>query len=1185
VKKNGNGIPPTEGSPEVKNLDEILAAKQGIFADVYEVIGEVARGGMGKVLEVFEKPIGRTVAMKVALDDGEEALERFKFEGRITGQLDHPNIVTIYDIGFDVEGNPYYTMEFIHGQSLSDVLEHEEEADLPSLLLSFIKICDAVAFAHSKSVINRDLKPANVMIGEFGKVLVVDWGLAKKLGTRDEMGGKLEDHLKELRAEKAGGVTVDGAVLGTPQYMPPEQAKGEIERIDERSDIYSLGAILYEILTGEKPIEVKPGDNAWNIAHKVIRGKIIEPHERTGRKVPLELSAIVMKAMAPEPEDRYRTVEDLSKDIRLFLEGRTVSAKRDSIPLRFYKLLKRNRAFSIGMASALLALAVGVILMSAKTAGERRENFRKMIGDAVEAYGLAKNIDFREGKGARDAYFESALSALNAVNQALETYRRDERALKLKREIALGIGEAACECRDYSFARYIYSEAQRAGMSEEEVADLKEEVERARTKKIKEDLRTLRGLMDRAGKEDLKRGEPDDIVFDIVRMPGAHTVKELMRILKKSDAILPEGEVFGKRARNWVAEIAVESLGRLGDSTTKGIDGKDAVEILCGFLERINTGRQMDLAVKITDALGNLGDGRAEKTVYRARLRSGQDTQFWKRTELSYQKIPLLLRKDREQATIEELLTLGHALGNKGERKRAIEVLGRVIALDPRRIRAYLLRGSIRDHLGDHDKAIEDYNKMIELDPECAEAFQNRGAAYSAKGDSARAVKDYGEAIRLNPKDGMPYFNRGNAYYYLGLYDKALADYAKAMALIPGNAAHYNMRGVLYQTRGEFDKAIADFTEAIRLNPLEEGPHNNRGVIYKNRGEYDKAIADFNVEIRQNPSNAHGYANRGFAYAGKRDFSRAILDYNEAIRLDPEMYEPFCNRADAYRERGEFEKSLQDADMAIRLNPQSPIAFNMRGRTLIAMREYDRAIEDFRQALRIDPRFYHALANIGLVLRSQGRYDEALEYIRKSLALAGPGDKGRIENWLWETEEMRKGQGKQPKTALDWVNKAAHEKLAKKFDEAIRSFEKAVSIIDAQPPSWQNAAMKLTATYGIGRCHQAELRWTKAGRAYEQSLSVGNEILANCGEKVRKVILNIVEQSAIRGARSWAKATEEKLEDPGICKKKAVAMLRGGFELGFKELNLIKVDSDFDPLRDLPEYKKLIEEWREKESR
>jgi serine/threonine-protein kinase len=276
--------------------------------------GEIARGGQGVIRKVYDRSLHRYVALKVldpSLEDQAHMRGRFLDEARITGQLDHPNIVPIYDL-VEVGGTVEFTMKLVEGENLSARLRRRpaRAEDLPRLLEIFLKVCDAVAFAHSRGVIHRDLKPSNIMIGEFGQVYVMDWGCAHIDGARRP---RVDVEAMPQRTV----VDEPGTVIGTSAYMAPEQALGQVDQIDERTDVFGLGAVLYVMLTGTSPYTGADDSDARSNARAA---KIKHPSEAaTGRTPPAELSAIAMRALAREKADRFPTVLALRDEVERFL--------------------------------------------------------------------------------------------------------------------------------------------------------------------------------------------------------------------------------------------------------------------------------------------------------------------------------------------------------------------------------------------------------------------------------------------------------------------------------------------------------------------------------------------------------------------------------------------------------------------------------------------------------------------------------------------------------------------------------------------------------------------------------------------------------------------------------------------------------------------------------------------------
>ena len=311
----------------------------------------IAVGGMKRILKVLDRHGNRHVAMARLHEDASELLfDPFIREARLTALLEHPNVISVHDVGVDKEGQPYFTMDLKVGDGL-DVVLQKALADggypLSDRLDIFLKVCDAITYAHSRDVIHLDLKPANIQVGHYGEVLVCDWGLGKLIGGTDEID---DDEL--LNPDLLSGMTVYGQVKGTPGYMAPEQIRGEDR--DKRTDIYALGALLYAVLTCRPPID---GDTDAML-QAAVTGDIVPPTVR-GSGVPESLSAVVMKAMALEPADRYASVSDLITDVRAFLGGFSPVAHESGLSTEFLLFYRRNRV-SCNLAAVFVVMVVVV---------------------------------------------------------------------------------------------------------------------------------------------------------------------------------------------------------------------------------------------------------------------------------------------------------------------------------------------------------------------------------------------------------------------------------------------------------------------------------------------------------------------------------------------------------------------------------------------------------------------------------------------------------------------------------------------------------------------------------------------------------------------------------------------------------------------------------------------------------
>ncbi|MBP5591671.1 protein kinase [bacterium] len=349
----------------------------------YEIMEELARGGSGRILVVFDRHVGRKIAMKELLSDISKApsqdddpqvtaiRNRFLREARVTGRLEHPSIVPVYEIGQHPDGSFYYTMRLVKGTTLlSAIKKCRSVFDRLELLPHFYHVCNAVAYAHSKGVINRDLKPSNVMIGEFGETVVLDWGLAKIKGS---------DETVFVRHDDEGvGKTVVGQAIGTPSYMPPEQAEGNIGEIDEISDIYSLGAILYQILTGKTPFSGRTTDE---IIRKVLNENV-ESAVQKDRDIPPELAAIAEKALSKSKDERYASVGEMIDDLSAYMSGRKVGVYHYSVFESLKFVAVRHKAAFIStliIFTVTFLAALQIIFLLNKTTVARNEAERGKI--------------------------------------------------------------------------------------------------------------------------------------------------------------------------------------------------------------------------------------------------------------------------------------------------------------------------------------------------------------------------------------------------------------------------------------------------------------------------------------------------------------------------------------------------------------------------------------------------------------------------------------------------------------------------------------------------------------------------------------------------------------------------------------------------------------------------------------
>jgi len=386
----------SEAEPSISNLISSAGEAKYLFDK------EIGHGGMGVVLETVDQDIRRKVAMKVMPPSTKEnvpLIKRFLEEAQITGQLEHPNIVPVHEIGIDDESTAYFTMKLVRGEDLEAIIskmadgnhEYLKKYSLGSLIQIFMKVCDGIGYAHSKGVLHRDLKPENIMVGSFGEVLVMDWGVSKVLG-REEM--QTVESSMPFHEKEASFQTIEGQVMGTPSYMSPEQAMGNISELDERSDVFSLGGILYKILTYQAPYK---GESGLDKLDKARGHMLVPPDLRTpDNQIPPELNAICMKAMARYKENRYANALELKNDLQLYLDGKSVSAKKDNLLVRAKKWIIRNKVAAIGIAAAVICLVIGIVLTAMYGQKKKQETIADLLNQGQQASMAARYEEAEE---------------------------------------------------------------------------------------------------------------------------------------------------------------------------------------------------------------------------------------------------------------------------------------------------------------------------------------------------------------------------------------------------------------------------------------------------------------------------------------------------------------------------------------------------------------------------------------------------------------------------------------------------------------------------------------------------------------------------------------------------------------------------------------------------------------------
>ncbi len=1013
--------------------------------DRYRLDGEIARGGMGAVLRGRDVDLGRDLAVKVLLEkytNRPEVTRRFIEEAQIGGQLQHPGVVPVYDIG-RFGDRPFFTMKLVKGQTLSSLLAEraDHSQDRPRLLGITLQVAQTLAYAHAKGVIHRDLKPANIMVGAFGEVQVMDWGLAKVLaegGVADEVRAiraqEQREDVTKIRTVRSGGSTGSfgtdteaGSLLGTPAYMPPEQANGEIAHLDRRADVFGLGAILCEILTGQPPYV---GRSSEEVRCKAANGDLADATARLDAcGTDQELILLAKGCLAPETSDRPKDAQVVADGLSTYLNGvqeRLQSAERErAVAVAREAEQRKRRKVQLALAAAL----VGLLLGGGAFAWWRNEQ--------------TQLVRQREGRNAE------AVAAL--LGQCEEALKADDAA---KAAVVL---DAA---RKRSAEGGAEKEAERLGRLDADLALLRDldAVDQFRWTWADNELPDPVAVATRT-REVLRRfgADPDAVLTEgaTARM-SASVVRE--RIVMALDRLLRQEKTAGVRA----------ALTRL-DADPYRDAVRDAV-LANDHAKMVELAGQSAALEQPPGFVAFMGDSQAIKAERRRQLLEAAVTR--RSGDLGLLMTLGSYPFNEKEGANERLRwfqaavaaapanyaahnNLGNTLTQSGQLDEAIACYNKAIELDPKFAGARNNLGNALKAKGQLDEAIACYKKAIELDPKRAGRHYNLGNALNAKGQWDEAIACCHKAIELNPKLAVAHCALGNALQHTGQVDEAIACFNKAIELDPKFAMAHNNLGNALQRNGQLDEAIACFNKGIELDPKFAMAHNSLGAALAQSDQWDKAVVCFNKAIELDPKNAQAHTNLGTALRHKGEVDEAIDCFKKAIELYPKDAEVHCNLGVALHDKGQLDEAIDCFKKAIALAPKLAMAHVNLGRALYHKGQLNEAIDCYKKAIELNPKFAPAHRILGEALARKGQLDEAIACYKKAIEL-DPKDAAAYSNL--GVALMDKGQADEaidgykkaieldPKLAVAHSNLGWALQIKRQLDEAIDCYNKAIEL-------------------------------------------------------------------------------------------------------------------------------------------
>jgi tetratricopeptide (TPR) repeat protein len=855
----------------------------GTVIGPYRLLEQVGEGGFAVVFMAEQtQPVRRKVALKVLKPgmDSKQVVARFEQERQALALMDHPHIAKILDAGEAASGRPYFVMELVKGVPITQFCDERRLTTRERLGL-FVDVCQAVQHAHQKGVIHRDIKPSNVLVTlHDGKpvVKVIDFGIAKAIG--------------QQLTDKAF-FTGFAQVVGTPLYMSPEQAALSGLDVDTRSDVYSLGVLLYELLTGTTPLEEgRVRSVTWDELLRIIREE--EPPRPSTRVSTLgpaaatvathrqsdpwrltrlfrgELDWVVMKALEKDRDRRYETVSAFAADVQRYLADEPVQACPPSAWYRCRKFARRNRPvlatagfvlfFLVflgaivgwavrdrGVRQALLGQEVAGALKEAETASERGK-WSEALAAVKRAGGLLA------GGGGSDELQERVRQW--GADLDLVARLQDARMLGLQVNVAesrfrqeLALPEYEAAFRDHGLGPH--------AVTAEEAA-----------------LRV--------------RSKPPQIQLAIVA--ALDDWIDLMLKLRSQDGHQPA----------WPRAVV-----RAVDTDPWRLDMRAAAEER-DFTRLVDLAASPDVIKQGPGTLERLGallcaNGKREQGLRLLRLAQQiYPGDFWINTRL---------RRELPHATPPQ-----HA--------DAVRFASIAVALQPENAGARVNLGFTLENAGQLEEAITAYRHALALKPDYAAARADLARSLAKQGKLDEAIAEYREAVRIKPDYVDALNNLGGALADKGRLDEAIAEYREALRISPDMAlAHYNLGNAL-RDKGRWDEAIAEFREAVRIKPDYVDAHNNLGRALTVKGRLKESIAEFRQAIALDPKYAPAHVNLGSVLLDQGRLDDAIGHYEQALRLDPKLVQVHGGLGLAFLGQGRWAEARDAARRCLGLTPQ-----------------------------------------------------------------------------------------------------------------------------------------------------------------------------------------------------------------------------------------------------------------------
>jgi tetratricopeptide (TPR) repeat protein/tRNA A-37 threonylcarbamoyl transferase component Bud32 len=955
----------------------------------YEILGVLGRGGMGVVYKARQVKLNRVVALKMVLAGahaGALQLARFFTEAEAVARLQHPNIVQIYEVG-EHEGLPFFSLEYADGGSLSAKIDGKPQPPREAAR-TVEQLAQAMAAAHAHNIIHRDLKPANVLLNSDGLPKITDFGLAKRL-------------------EEDSSQTKSGTLMGTPSYMPPEQARGESRHIGPLADLYSLGAVLYELITGRPPFR---GTTMMETLEQVRKQEPVPP-TRLQPKCPRDLETITLKCLQKEPQKRYASCQALADDLHSFLTGMPIKARPVGAVERAWRWCRRNpriaalsSAVGVLVATVIVALAIVAVRLSQEreAVAETRKVADQRLGQAAEAatggnYQRAQDLlqwsdpllgrpELSDVRSKRDS-LKAQVDAYAEFKQLLDSARFACRfGSRQQKE------EGRQDCRQLLA---LYDEIDgHSGRGAAGLPPLNVDQQQLFKEDVFEAFLTAAQV-----EQDLaKSGDP------ATRRQAA---QQALDWLNRADQVLPGTRALRiHRAPVWT-ELGNSEAAQADTAQAQAITPTTAVDHFWhGFAHHLRG----DEAKRSKDDKAAHDWYRQELAEYAAFLQLRPDD-FWGYFNWANCHVQLSEQPDLQDALIGYTNCMrlrpdfpwpynnrGTVHLRLGENELAVVDFTAALAHNHDYPAPYANRGLAYLALGKTDLALDDCNQALALDSNYADAYTGRAEIYLKRKQGAEAICEYTRALDLVADKAPIYEKRAAAYRALNQPDDAIQDYGQLIAINPRNMDARAARVDLFLSRERYAEARDELTRLLEVQPKRADALWMRAVLnWQHLKEFDAALADLEQYARLLPSDAKAPYCTGAILLGRRQYGPALAALHKALDLRPGHTEAIWACAQIHVWQGKAEEALKELDPLVAKLPESPLqTLNVRAAAYQALGRLEEAAADYRRmTIELKPKepsdyldLAEAYVGLARVYDRQGQPGKAAECLDRLVAAA-----------------------------------------------------------------------------------------------------------------------------------------------------------------------------------------------------